>query len=632
MIRALRFAPVVCVLLIAVFYWPSSNSQYVWDDISLFLDTDALRNPHSIWKAISDPILPGTSYFRPLVLLSFIGEFYFFGTNPWVSHVINILIHILNSLLVYLLAVRILGGTRAVVAMFFYGLHPAMVEPVAWASGRFDLLVTMFVLLGLFAFVSLCGWMRTAVVCTMFLGAALCKEMAATFPVLIFMFGLLSGDVRIVAGKVLPVVSKRFWVFFACLIGTGFLYLGIRSLGPASLVHIDEYVAGKLDLLDHMAFVGLTIKFYATLVLVPFADLSPMHPFNPSNMSAGMVVVGLLVLAFFLLVPFLLFFTREKFLVLTVTGLFSLFPVLNVLPLTVGGNIGHERFLAVPLVFFSMAVAAIHIPERLLSVEMKRLFPRISGALFVFWCLVAVANINVTVPLWKDNISLWGWAYTKNPDFDFVRASYLAAAIRDNRFDIAQKIVEDLDRKNVTNKQILSIKGRYLGRVGKLDEAEKTLKYSIEGVPEPHMAFVQKGIDISDVKISSKTVNNLWFFRSVHGALSEVYLAKKDFDKAIEEADISLFYQHDYPPSFLVKALAYYGKGEKKAADELFERAISLYDRSAHADAYAVRAHFLHQLCMFADAPESVCSNAGSVNLGKIGLYDQAGQERLGLQ
>jgi len=35
---------------------------------------------------------------------------------------------------------------------------------------------------------------------------------------------------------------------------------------------------------------------------------------------------------------------------------------------------------------------------------------------------------------------------------------------------------------------------------------------------------------------------------------------------------------------------------------------------------------------VFDGIPESVCPNAGSVNLGKIGLYDQAGQERLGLQ
>ena len=71
---ASRWLPHLIVLVLAIVglaFWQSTHFGYVWDDNSLFLNTPDLRSPGLIWHALWQPILPGTTYMRPLVLASF---------------------------------------------------------------------------------------------------------------------------------------------------------------------------------------------------------------------------------------------------------------------------------------------------------------------------------------------------------------------------------------------------------------------------------------------------------------------------------------------------------------------------------------------------------------------------------
>src|SRR5690606_30756277 len=88
-------------------YAQSLSYGYVWDDTLLFVDKTALVNEPLSWALLSEPVLPGTSYFRPLMLLSMFTEFHLFGQQPAVSHAVNVGIFLINALLVYLLALQL---------------------------------------------------------------------------------------------------------------------------------------------------------------------------------------------------------------------------------------------------------------------------------------------------------------------------------------------------------------------------------------------------------------------------------------------------------------------------------------------------------------------------------------------
>jgi Flp pilus assembly protein TadD len=90
---------------------------------------------------------------HPLTWLSHMLDCQIFGLAPWGHHLTNLLLHALNTLLVYVVLRRITGATgRAFVVALLFGLHPLRVESVAWVAERKDVLSTTFWLLTLWAY------------------------------------------------------------------------------------------------------------------------------------------------------------------------------------------------------------------------------------------------------------------------------------------------------------------------------------------------------------------------------------------------------------------------------------------------------------------------------------------------
>ncbi|MBI4556890.1 MAG: tetratricopeptide repeat protein [Candidatus Hydrogenedentes bacterium] len=89
----------------------------------------------------------------PLTTLSHMADCQVYGLHAWGHHLTSLLLHLANTVLVYLVFQRMTGavGRSAVVALLF-GLHPLHVEPVAWIASRKDVLSTLFCLVTIRAY------------------------------------------------------------------------------------------------------------------------------------------------------------------------------------------------------------------------------------------------------------------------------------------------------------------------------------------------------------------------------------------------------------------------------------------------------------------------------------------------
>lgn len=608
-----RLSFIGVLLLVGLLYLPVYDFQYVWDDFALFLDSSALRGGERVWGAISQPILPGTTYFRPLVLLSFVLEFKWLGLDPKFAHIINLSLHLLNVFLVGVLANALkrdgsaFGAWRSAIAMLIYGLHPALIEPVAWISGRFDLLVTSFVLVGIYA--GLKG-SRAGLFFSMlfFFLAALSKEMAATFPLLFILFVWASELPRERDFYVLKafLVGRTIQVLLGVIVaGVGYLYL--RYLAVPNIYHQDLRVAGSVDLLAHAALVGHTILFYSRMVLWPFSDLNPMHPFDAAAMSTGQIMSGLLVLTVWGAGCITAIWIRGRCLLLFLAGWVALLPVMNLVPLTIGGNIGHERFLALPMVFFSLCVSQIYIKKLNLSAAMQRVYPWCLAVLVTGWVGIACLNLRVTLPLWTNELTLWTWAYKKHPNFPFVQFSLMAAALRQGQFDIAGKVLTEVEEKGQFLPKMNAIKALYLQRKGHHEEALVILEDVLSHVYQPHLEVLNNGFDLADAQLARKSFGDSWFLRFVYGALAESNLSLRNYDEVLRVTKVANFYQVDYAPPYLLASLAMYGKGDKEGGDRLFGIALGYYFEQGRQEAEKLRSSFLSQICSAPDRLDSVC-------------------------
>jgi tetratricopeptide (TPR) repeat protein len=135
----------------AAAYAPALRAGYVWDDDYYVTENPLLPAPDGlrrIWLSADAP-----SQYFPLVYTSFRIEYALWGLDPYGYHLVNVLLHAANALLVWW-ALRRLGAPGAWFAAAIFALHPVHVESVAWITERKNLLSLFFFL------ASLLAWMR----------------------------------------------------------------------------------------------------------------------------------------------------------------------------------------------------------------------------------------------------------------------------------------------------------------------------------------------------------------------------------------------------------------------------------------------------------------------------------------
>ncbi|MGA2243203.1 MAG: tetratricopeptide repeat protein [Verrucomicrobiota bacterium] len=153
--RTLANPVCLCLLLAAMtlaVYWPVIHCDFVnYDDTDYFTsNTHVLAGltPGNIAWAFTTW---DTSNWHPLTWLSLMLDVDLFGQGPTGSHVTNLLFHLANTGLLFLLLRRLTAMTwRSAFVAALFALHPLHVESVAWISERKDVLSTFFGLLALF--------------------------------------------------------------------------------------------------------------------------------------------------------------------------------------------------------------------------------------------------------------------------------------------------------------------------------------------------------------------------------------------------------------------------------------------------------------------------------------------------
>jgi protein O-mannosyl-transferase len=156
-LRRLSAPGVLCVLLALATLaalWPVVNCGFLnYDDPSYFWDNDhvlgGLTASNLVWAFRSFE----ASNWHPLTWLSHMLDFELFGKSPGGPHFVNLALHVVNTVLLFLLLRRMTAAHRrsAIVAALF-ALHPLHVESVAWIAERKDVLSALFFMLTLWAY------------------------------------------------------------------------------------------------------------------------------------------------------------------------------------------------------------------------------------------------------------------------------------------------------------------------------------------------------------------------------------------------------------------------------------------------------------------------------------------------
>jgi tetratricopeptide (TPR) repeat protein len=411
----------ICVALVAVnlaVFGAVRGFAFVnWDDPTYILENrNVLKGLTS--ETIRWAITTGSSpYWHPVTWLSHLLDVSLFGLDAGPHHVVNLALHIANTLLIFGLFSSMTGsrGPSAFVAAVF-AVHPLHVESVAWIAERKDVLSTLFWALTIAAYVSWTkrqGIVRYLLVMVLFLLALMSKPMVVTLPVVLLLLDVWplrrTGWTALLAEKVALFVM-------AALASLATVLIQNRVGAMATLDALPWYVRISNAITGYVAYVWMT--------LWP-ANLAAFYPLHPA--PVWKVAAAALILATVTGVACRYRRTHPYGIVGWLWYVVTLSPVIGFLQ--AGEQARADRFMYVPMIGL-LIVAAWGFPDLVASVGERTRARNLLAALslaIVFTCAVAA---HAQVQTWQSSVTLWRHAIQATPD-SYIAYENLAQALRE---------------------------------------------------------------------------------------------------------------------------------------------------------------------------------------------------------
>jgi len=272
-----------------------------WDVIYVF--DNPFQKPlslHLIGQAFTS-FLEGN--YHPLTLISHSLDYTVWGLRPLGHHLSSYLIHLVNALLVFFIAERLISGVKnqigrqglyvAGLTALLFGIHPLRVESVAWVTERKDVLFACFYLLALLTYlkwrdVERSKWYLLSLL--FFVLSVLSKSMAVSLPAVLLGLDYWFNSRRKKISLKNSLANVAPFAFIA-------MAVALTAIQGPRLHHLMAPL-NLTDLFQNLIEFPLVPVFYVCKTLWPF-DLSPFYPVELTGnalliLSSWVVFVGTL--------------------------------------------------------------------------------------------------------------------------------------------------------------------------------------------------------------------------------------------------------------------------------------------------------------------------------------------------
>jgi len=452
---SLVFFALLCV------YGPALHGPFVFDDLSLPFSKITRDQPLQAW----------TSSVRPVLMFSYWVNYRLWGIDPFSFHFVNLLIHFVNTGLVFLVLMRLLtwaawpqrrAATASLIGAAVFALHPLQTESVSYIAGRSESLASLFLLLAYAVFlyrrnVSI-SWGEALAVLVLFAIAVKTKENAVSL-----------AGILVLTDVFWPVPFsfqglKRNWRLY-CLMAPGVIVAGLGVLRVLASAQTAGFSLATYKWYQYAFTEARALFSYVSLSIFPLGqsidqDYPPSHTVLQHGaivymaLLAGLVAVAILRRRRYPLLCFgLLMF------------LIWLAPTSSVVPLD---DALVERRMYLPLL--GLILIGCEIVSRL----------HISRATAA--CFLAFAGL-VLGKLCYDRNQLWGQpdkllemaastaVYNPRPLLNFTEV-----LIRQGRCELGPAYLERAERNLPNNYYVNAAWGRTLACLGRFDQALERLQ------------------------------------------------------------------------------------------------------------------------------------------------------------
>ncbi|MGD0887486.1 MAG: tetratricopeptide repeat protein [Thermodesulfovibrionales bacterium] len=585
--------PILIILLVSFgIYFNALFNGFVYDDKLQVLDNRWIKDLNhipdmfskSVWSFQGETII--SNYYRPLMHLFFMLNYYIFGLRPWGFHLLNILFHTGVSILVFVIASRLLRApsnssqlgeqgfvgsllSPPFVGALVFATHPIHTEAVAWVSGVPELSYTFFFLLSLYLYMRFEEGMKGMYPLSLlsFSIATFCKEPALTLPILLVAYDYIFGKKE--AGY-LPFV-KRYIPYL--LVAGAYLVLRYRALGGFSPQRPHIVLSGY----GYIINVFPLFTQYLEELLLPL-NLNAFHVLHPiSSIFETIGLVSSAVAAAFVGVTFLTYKKKSKVCFGLLVIALPLLPSLYIPAL--GENVFAERYLYLPSFGFVLLIA-------LALSWAKAVKPCLASGLVIISLSLAVVYSVGTVTrntVWRDDLTLFTDTVRKSPDAAIPHYNLGNAYLNQNRLDEAEnEYIGALKLKPDYAMAHNNLGNAYLNQ-NRLDEAENEYIAALKLRPDYADAQYNLGTAYLNQNRLDEAVKEYIAalklrpdHADAHYNLGTAYLNENRFDEAIHEYIAALKLRPDFANAHYNLGNAYLNENRLDEAVKEFIAALKL--------------------------------------------------------
>ena len=489
------------------------------------------------------------SHYHPLTILSLAVDFHFWGLNPKGFIIVNIILHLLNVIMVFLILKLLSGdGYIALGAALIFAIHPMRVESVVWVTERKDVLYAFFYLLAIYHYIKYItsGENKKYYILTllMFVLSLLSKALAASLPLVLLLL-----DYYHARKKFLKLIIEKIPFFALSLL-----------FGVIAVVAQSGEVPNKHPFFAHLFLMSYALMFYLIKFFVPLFQ-SVLIEFPEKTTS----YLPLKYYLSFLIIPVSIFLyiklkkIRKE--LLFSFGFFMVGIILILIKFPVGPAYIAERYTYIPYMGLAFLISFIinKYPSGILK---KTVF-----IIFFCWLLFLSYRTYLQIQVWENSESLWSNVIKHNPysvialnnrgDAKYYKGDYAGA-------------IKDYDKA-------LNINNETAGAYNNRANSKKQLN-DLKGAIVDYNKALEIDCNYFDAYFNRAIAKDL---------LGDTAGALADNDKAIE-----------LKPNY---ADCYYNRANIKFKIGRIEDALKDYDKTitlnqAHADAYCNRGGAKHKL------------------------------------
>ena len=632
----------VCVVLIFITlaaFWPLHNNGFIttFDDDLYIINNNHVKTGLN-WENLVWAFTTTHAYnWHPITWLSHMLDCQLFGLNPLWHHLVSLLFHTANTLLLFYVLKRTTGLLwQSAFAAALFAIHPLHVESVAWASERKDVLSTFFGLLTIASYVRYVrnpqiGYYLPAVLS--FVLGLMSKQMLVTLPLVLLLLDywplnrLRTQDSRLKT-QAINLILEKFPFLILSIIAAGVVYVIQRQGGTVK--SLTEF---SLSYRVENALVSCVT--YILRMIWP-ARLAIFYPHLFDNLPFWKVAAATLLLTGITTAAILKVRQCPYFMVGWFWYLITLVPVAGFVQ--VGMQASADRYTYMPLTGLFIIIAW-GIPDIFARLPYKKTIFWLSASILL---LVLGVITNFQTRYWRNDITVYRHAAEAVRDNWWAHLALGGALLSENKLDDASVHFTQALQIEPGSPKALSGLGIISHRRGDFNDAEYYFTEALELSPDFAEAHNNLGYILMNQGKFDEAANHFTQalrirpdFAEAHFNLSIIFSRQGQSDKAFAHYNEALRIKPDLAgvqDSGIKSVLTYKGTSEESIkyytemlkfkpdnAEAHYNLANALWSQNKLDEAVN---HYRQALKIKADFAEAH-NNLGNI-LGSQGKFDEA--------